>query len=201
MKAATKLGRPMKHGAMRTESGRISRSKESLGLEQRLILEAATWKRRQEHPGLTISDARLPEHGSVIARWLADWQAIKKRNPESNHPNTFTQMHHDTALRYHELYTRWLALAGARGGRSSSDFSGPGGYDGSDPFEPGRAERDARTQADFKEARRAILESGPLGMMAIETIVIENQPAESMRGDLRMALNRLAVLWKLAAAA
>lgn len=196
-----RAGRPAKQGAMRTESGRISRSKESLGLEERLVLEAATWKRRHDNPRLTISEARLPEYGSVIARWLEDWKAIKKRYPDGNHPNVFTQMHYDTALRYHETYARWMATVGARGPRSSSDFSGPGGYDGADPFDEGRAQRDAKAEADFKAARRAILEAGPLCMMAIETIVIENQPAEGMRGDLRLALNRLAVLWKFQAAA
>lgn len=196
-----KRGRPAKQNVVRTDTGRISRSKESLGLTERLELEAATWKRRQVNPSLTISDARLPEHGSVIARWLADWQSIRKRYPEGNHPNTFTQLHYDTALRYHELYSRWLSLAGAKAPRSSSDFSGPGGFDGSDPFEGARAERDALAQIAFKDARRAILESGPLGMMAVETIVIENQPAESLRGDLRMALNRLSILWRMQAAA
>ena len=53
----------------------------------------------------------------------------------------------------------------------------------------------------FKDARRAILESGPLGMMAVEAIIIENQPVETLRGDLRLALNRLAVLWKMQQAA
>lgn len=194
-------GRKPDEGAMRTASGRKSRSKESLGLAERLTLEAATWRRRQENPDLTISEARLPEHGSVIARWLEEWSRAKKRDPEAAHAFMFTQMHYDTALRFHELHDRWISLAGVRHPRSSSDFAGPGGYDGSDPFENGRAERDARTQADFKEARRAILESGPLGMMAIETIVIENQPADSLRGDLRLALNALAVLWKMQAAA
>lgn len=42
-------GRPPKQ-AMRAEGGRISRSKESLGLTERLELEAATWKRRQMNP-------------------------------------------------------------------------------------------------------------------------------------------------------
>lgn len=196
-----KRGRPAKRNVVRTDTGRISRSKESLGLTERLELEAATWKRRQMNPRLTISDARLPEHGSVIARWLTDWQAIRKRYPDGNHPNTFTQMHYDTALRYHELYSRWLAVAGARAPRSASDFSGPSGYDGSDPFDGVRADRDAKTQSDFKDARKAILESGSLGMMAVETIIIENQPAESLRGDLRLALNRLAILWKYQEAA
>lgn len=196
-----KRGRPAKQNAMRTQSGRISRSEESLGLSQRLELETATWKRRQTNPGLTISEARLPEHGSVIARWLADWQAIRKRYPDGNHPTMFTQLHYDTALRYHEVYSRWMAAISARSPRSASDFSGPGGYDGADPFAGNRAERDERAEHDFKEARRCVLEAGPLCMMAVEAIIIENQPVEKLRGDLRLALNRLAVLWKYQAAA
>ena len=186
---------------MRTVNGRKSRSQEALHLEQRLALEAATWKRRQMNPSLTISEARLPEHGSVIAKWLADWERVRKRNPDANHPNMFTQLHYDTAMRYHELYARWLAVAGVRQPRSSSDFSGPAGYDGSDPFDERRAGRDAAIEQAFKDARRAILESGPLGMMAVEAIIIENQPVETLRGDLRLALNRLAVLWKMQQAA
>lgn len=196
-----KRGRPAKQNTMRTEGGRISRSKESLGLSERLELEAATWKRRQMNPGLTISDARLPEHGSVIARWLSDWQTIRRRFPDGNHPNVFTQLHYDAALRYHEVYSRWLTAINARGQRSSSDFSGPGGYNGADPFEAQRAERDRHAEQEFKEARRCVLEAGPLCMMAVEAIIIENQPAENLRGDLRLALNRLAVLWKYQAAA
>lgn len=170
-------------------------------MEQRLTLEAATWKRRQANPKLTISDARLPIHGSVIALWLKEWGDARKRHDPEAAEIMFTQLHYDTALRYHELQARWLAISGARSMRSSSDFSSSGGYDGSDPFQSDRAEHDARTQIAFKEARRAILESGPLGMMAVEAIVIENQPAESLRGDLRLALNALSVLWKLQAAA
>ena len=200
-KNMAKAGRKKREGVIRTSTGRISRSNESLGLEQRLTLEAATWKRRQGNPDLTISEARLPEYGSVIARWLEDWKRVQKRYPDGNHPNTFTQLHYDTALRFHELHGRWMAMIGANGPRSSSDFTGPGGYDGSDPFETRRAERDARIQAEFREARKAILESGPLGMMAVEAIIIENHPVDSLRGDLRLALNRLAVLWKLEAAA
>lgn len=198
--AKAKRGRPAKQ-AIRTESGRISRSKESLGLIERMELEAATWKRRQMNPELTISDARLPEHGSVIARWLADWQAVRKRYPDGNHPIMFTQLHYDTALRYHEVYSRWMAAISARAPRSASDFSGPGGYDGADPFDERREDRDRNAEHEFKEARRCILEAGPLCMMAVETIIIENHPAEKLRGDLRLALNRLAVLWKFLAAA
>ena len=194
-------GRKRDETAVRTPSGRKSRSKESLGLVERLTLEAATWKRRQLNPDLTISDARLPEHGSVIAAWLENWKRAKARNPEAAHAFMFTQIHYDTALRYHQLHEQWLAISGAKRERSSSDFSGPGGYDGADPFEATRAEREARIQADFKAARHAVLSSGPLGMMAMETIVLENRPADGMRGDLRLALNALSILWKMLAAA
>lgn len=191
------MGRPAHQNAIRTPSGQKSRSQEALGFEQRLALEAATWKRRQMNPDLTISDARLQEHGSVIHRWHLDWKALCKRNPDKAHANVFSEMHRDAAERYHGLYLRWMAAIDARSPRSSTDYSRTGGYDGADPFEEGRAERNAKTEADFKEARTAILESGPLGMMAIEAIVIENQPVENLRGDLRMALNALARLWKM----
>ncbi|MCP8895330.1 hypothetical protein KYK29_10330 [Shinella daejeonensis] len=126
---------------------------------------------------------------------------MMKKSPDKAHINMFSQMHKDAAERYQELHRRWLAVFGATGQRSATDFDEAGGYDGSDPFEQSRAERDGRIEADFKAARTAILESGPFGMMAIEAIVIENQPVESLRGDLRLALNRLAVLWKMMAEA
>jgi len=190
------MGRPLHQNVPRTPSGQKSRTKEILGLTQRLELEAATWKRRQMNPDLTISEARLQEHGSVIHKWHQDWKAMCKRHPDKAHKNVFSELHRDTAERYHRLQRRWLATINAKSPRSSSDFSGPGGLDGADPYEEGRAERDARNETDFKAARRAILESGPLGMMAIEAIVIENQPVENLRGDLRLALNALARLWK-----
>lgn len=191
------MPRPAHKQALRTPSGQKSRSKEALSQEERLTLEAATWKRRQLNPSLSITEARNPEWGSVVERWHQDWKAMTRRAPDRAHINMFSQLHKDAAERYHALYLRWLAVISARSPRSSSDFSGVGSYDGSDPFDQGRAERDSRTEADFKAARHAVLQSGPLGMMAVESIVIENQPVESLRGDLRLALNRLAVLWKM----
>ena len=166
-------------------------------MAERLELEAATWKRRQVFPDLTVSEARLPEYGSVIARWHQDWKALCKRNPDGAHETMFSEMHKDTAERYHALYHRWMGAISAKSPRSSTDFSGAGGFDGADPFEESRAERDAKTEADFKAARLAILQSGSLGMMAVETIVIENRPVDSLRGDLRLALNSLARLWRM----
>ena len=193
----TALGRKRDERSMRTPSGQKSRSNESLRLEERITLEAATWKRRQENQNLTISEARLPEYGSVILRWHLDWKAMCQRRPDKAHENMFSEMHKDAAERYHALYHRWMAAIDAKSPRSSTDFSGTGGFDGRDPFEEDKAKRDAAIEAAFKDARRAILESGPLGMMAVEAIVIENQPVENLRGDLRQALNNLARLWRM----
>lgn len=198
-KIRAKRGRPLKQGVTRRETdGRISESKKSM---ETLALEAATWKRRQINPSLTIDEARKPEHGSVIALWLADWQRTAKRNPDGHHPNVFTQLHYDTALRFHELHARYMGSIAARTPRSASDFGGPGGVDGRDPFAVDIARAHRSAEAAYKDARRVILESGPLGMMAVETIILENKPSEELRGDLRQALNRLSVLWRLASAA
>lgn len=191
------MARPAHQHAIRTPTGQKSRSKEALGLTERLELEAATWKRRQMNPELTISEARLPEYGSVIVRWHLDWKAQCKRNPEKAHENVFSELHKDAAERYHALYLNWLAVISARSPRSSTDFSGAGGFDGADPFDGNRAARDAAIEEQFKAARHAIVKSGSLGMMAIEFIVIENQAVESLRGDLRLALNALGRLWKM----
>jgi hypothetical protein len=94
-----------------------------------------------------------------------------------------------------------MAAIAARRPRSACDFDGPGGVDGRDPFAADFARRHASAEDDYKAARRVILEATPLGMMAVETIIIENKPSETLRGDLRQALNRLAILWRLANAA
>ena len=200
-KRRAKRGRPRIEGRERTETGRLSRSNEAQKSEQLLAIEAATWKRRQIDASLSIEEARKPEHGSVIMRWLEDWKAIQKKRPEISHPNHFTQMHYDTAVRYHELHDAYLGVIAARRQRSSTDFGSSGGYDGRDPFAKDQERHNASIEAGYKAARRAILESGALGMMAIEAIVLENRPLDHLRPDLRCALNRLAVLWKLQAAA
>lgn len=204
-----KVGRPKKLDTAREPNGRPQRVDGETCLTN-LEMEVATWKRRQRvdafgrvftDPNLTPLEARMPEHGSVIAAWLERWKRMNTHSPDGAHPIMFTQLHYDSALRYHELHARWLVAIGATNMRSSSEFGGVKSHPG-DPFMEHAAKRDAKTIADFRTARRAVLECGsPLGMMALETIVIENQPADGMMGDLRMALNKLATLWRLQAAA
>ena len=198
-KRREKRGRPAKGEALRTPSGQISRSKEARSVmsasEQRLALEVATWKRRQNNPTLTVVEASRQEHGSVISRWLLAYQRAVKRDPAGCHENEFNQAHYDAAERFHRLHSAYHATIGSERMKSSSDLNRARGYDGRDPFGQ-QASEDKAAETAYRAARRAVLESCPLGMMAIETIVLENTDALSLLPDLRCALNRLALLWK-----
>lgn len=153
------------------------------------MMEAATWKRRQANPKLSIAEARKPEHGSVIHAWkLASDKARANKNAPATEPS-FTSTHLETAEELHQWYEVYRAAIASTDPRSASDFSGPGGYDGADPFDKAREKRDRFAIAKWKEIRLAILQSGPLGMMAVETIIFENKPAMPLIGDLRLALN------------
>lgn len=196
-KRRLRKGRPMKPNAVRTETGRLSRSVEAKSSEARLALEASTWRRRQDDPELTVDEAVKPEHGNVIMRWLQNTKGFEKKYPDKPNFHAFTQMHYDAAVRYHELHCTYLSLIGAKLPRSASDFTGPRGADNSDPFEASNTDYAKRKEQDYKAARRAILKSGPMGMMAMEAIVLENKDVESLRPDLRCACNNLARLWNM----
>lgn len=205
-----KGGRPKRQDVDRTPSGQISRAGDAKVLTH-MEMEAATWKRRQRiakdgsvftDPHLTPAEARKQEHGSVIARWLLDSELfVKMHGHKKPNPNEFTRLQHDTAQRFAKLHACYMSAIDAKRMRSSSEFGGVGGHP-PDPFIAELARRDRQTIDAFKAARRAILScKSPVAMMAIETIVIENQPADSLRGDLRMALNALAAMLKLQNAA
>lgn len=187
-------GRPRKRGK-REPSGRISRASGD-NIDIKMALEAGTWKRRQMNAKLSVDEARMQEHGSVIHAWRQ--KAIvreKDRQPgDEPDPNRFTSQQFNTALDVQMAYERYCMAMGLRSPRSASDFSGPGGYDGKDPFDPERAERDERAVRRWKEIRRAVLESGSLGMMAVEAIIIENKSIPRLIGDLRAAMNEVARL-------
>ncbi len=201
----SKRGRPKKEGVLRTPSGQISRSKESKlhtrGLEERLALETATWKRRQDNPALTIHEARLQEHGLVIAKWRNDYERARRRNPEGLHENVFTQTHFETAISFLELYENYQAVIEAGRVRSSSDLNRAGGKDSRDPFDLDRERKHAAIERLYKDCRHAILQSGPLGMMAVETVVIENKDVVNLLPDLRCALNSLGKIFRMPRAA
>ncbi|WP_343314225.1 hypothetical protein AAIB41_03505 [Brucella sp. BE17] len=190
---------------MRTPSGQISRSVESKtnirGIEERLALETATWKRRQDNPGLSVHEARLQEHGLVIARWRNDYEKARRRNPDGLHENVFTQTHFDTAISFLELHGDYQAVIEAGRVRSPSDLNRMGGKDSRDPFDREREKRHHAVETLYRDCRRVILQSGALCMMAIETVVIENKDVITMLPELRCALNSLGKVLRVQRAA
>lgn len=186
--AKRRAGRPRKEGIVRTPSGQPSRAKDA-NLEHKLALEAATWRRRRLDPSLSVEDALKPEHGSVIHRWKAISDKRLKKAPDDPYEYQITDEQFSAAEDIHVAYCGYRAAIMSRDPRSSSDYNGPGGFDGTDPFDADRANRDKRSIEHWKATRYAILNAGPLCMMAVEAIIFENKPAQSMMGDLRLALN------------
>lgn len=207
-----RAGRKRKEGVARTPSGRISESQANQQSmqesEQRLALEVATWRRRQDNPSLTITEACLPEHGSVVEKLHETYKlAVKRGKGDEARLYGLTTDQYDAAQKLERIYRSYMASIGGKTPRSSSDFSGPAGHSGVDPFSENVAKRDALVEQAYKKARRAILEDQhsngilhPLGMMAVETMIYENKEVLNLLPDLKLALNRLTRLWGLSVA-
>lgn len=193
-------GRPKKTGD-REPNGKLQRV--TIGGESysKLEIEAMTWRRARDNPGIPAEELRKPEYGSVIDKMLARSDTMRRATPGKPHPNAFTRAHYDTAVRYAEVWSAWVSAIDAKRMRSSSEFGKVGGHP-PDPFIAEIAKKEERAIKAYKEARRAVLECGSsLGCMALEAIVIENHDAENLQGDLRQALNALGRLWGMQRAA
>ncbi len=198
MKARTstkRRGRPPKD-AERTESGRISRS------ISQFERDAISWKRRRDNPDVEPVLLLGQEYGSVVHSWRRRGEMADKRaEPDKPAGFIFTAQHLDTANRLHELYQAYMVAIASKTPRSATDFGGAGGHDNLDPFEADRARRDARTIEAYNIARHAVLKSGHFGMMAVEAVIYENKDCPDMLADLRLALNSVERLWRMARAA
>lgn len=193
-------GRPRKIGKPRKAGGRIKNSAVdpkhvteavAKALEERLALEAGTWRRRrqalQDGEILTIDEARLQERGSVLHNWLKVSEDRKRKGHEQDALISRDQF--DALISFEELHQKQRALH-TKVVKSSSDFDRVGGHDNTDPFgDLGR--RHANIHKDYKAARTAILEASSLAMFAVETIVFENKEVYNLVGDLRLAANAL----------
>lgn len=197
-----RAGRRKKMNVDREPNGRIQRVTIDGEPVSKFELDAMTWKRRQINPSLSSVEARKPEHGSVIAAWRAQSEKYTKAFPGRPNPIEFSPLHFSLAEEYHQLWRDWIAICDGRRVRSGSELNDRVSGQGRDAYTDASLAKAARIEERFKNARKAILACGaPLAMMAIETIVIENQPAEDMRGDLRMALNALSRIFGKAMAA
>lgn len=169
-KKASRGGRP------RTEGPRYSdghRKKETVMERQATVIG----QRMRAH-GMTKDEAKKAEAGTVIGRLsrnAPEYGGLSKEQVSAAEYIALTKASADAAIQAPRV-------------RSSTDYVGPTG--GGFALDDSAYEEWARGSiARWKEVRPVILHSGPLGMMAVETMVFENKDADSMIGDLRLALN------------
>ena len=167
---ASRGGRPPKEGP-RYETGR--RKPETVAERQATAVE-----QRMRAFGMTRDEAKKAESGTVIGRLsrnAPEYGGLSKEQVSAADFIAMTKASADAAIQAPRV-------------RSSTDYVGP--TSGGCGFVGSEYETWARDSVDrWKKLRPVILGSGPLGMMAVETMIFENKEAGSMIGDLRLAIN------------
>lgn len=175
-KLARRAGRKPKEGE-RHECGKLVQPSVQETEKQRMATVVA---QRVKHQGLSEATAKLKLGGNVIARLGAtrpEDGGLDKNQVKAAEYIEETKACYDAAI----LLPR---------SRSSSDYDGPRGA-GSSIISEEYEKQVKRTVEAWKAIRSVILESGPLGMMAVETIIFENKHSHRLVGDLRLALNQV----------
>ncbi|KAA0970297.1 hypothetical protein FPY71_07165 [Aureimonas fodinaquatilis] len=173
---AKRAGRKAKEGE-RHECGKLVQPPKQETQKQRMATVVA---QRVKHLGVSDEVAKQQSSGNAI-EYLGQMKLIDGGLNKN-------QVH--AAERIEEAKAAYDAAILLPRQRSSSDYDGPRGAGSSvitDEYEK-QAKRSIETWAMM---RRAILESGPLGMMAVEAIIFENKLAYKLLGDLRLALNQV----------
>lgn len=167
---ASRGGRPPKHGE-RYADGHLK--KETVAERQSTAVE-----QRMRAFGMTREEAKKAEAGTVVGRLsrnAPEYGGLSKEQVSAADYIAMTKASADAAIQAPRV-------------RSSTDYVGPTG--GACPLEDGAYAEWAQGSVErWRALRPVILGSGPLGMMAVETMIFENKEAPSMIGDLRLALN------------
>lgn len=132
---------------------------------------------RQRLFGMDRDTAVRQESGTAIGR------ALQMRD--------ISQEQHDAAREW-EVRSREYSLAlGSRRQRSASEFGGPSGYDGRTGDEQDYILQCERAKNRYAEVRHAAMEADPLGLMALETWVLDDRADFKLLGSLRVACNAI----------
>ena len=164
----------------RTRRTRPSRSKDALKLRGEAAVAdniSVALEARMRQRGISRKAALDQKNGSELGR-LLNSEEISTRQ-------------YDAANKWEKLDRKYKTLIDARrlAARSGIDFERHGS--GTDPDDPEQIDRYLRIKERHNAARRAILESGPFGHMAIQLVIDADKPAKTLIGDLRLALNAL----------
>jgi hypothetical protein len=142
---------------------------------------------RQRLFGLSREEAVRQEAGTAIGR------ALNNRD--------ITRDQYDACMEWlvrRDAYDRALMVPKQR---SASDFGGVRGYDGGDGTDEDYVAQCNKARSRYGEIRRWILDADSLGMMALETWVLEDREAYVLVGSLRVAANAINRLLRLDRAA
>lgn len=173
--AKRKRGRPRDEGAERYACGK---KRQPTAAQLAALNRATVVAQRVKHHGLTETAANDQAGGSVIGRLFL-----------MGLPDGISKDQYEAAIRIAQARHDAGVAVLRPGMRSGSDFGGVGGYDARDGSDASYADWVARATKRWKEIRAAILHAGPLAMMAVEMIVIEDKEPKGSLGDLRLGLN------------
>ena len=194
-KRKSKRGRHTKHSCpgRRTPSGRLSRSKSAKDERQdftqaqiqELEREAVSVVKAQR---MALFGCNEEEAGSNL---LGSFIGRLRKSGE------ISAAQFEAAEKYHRVRKVEKQAYDIRQQRSGSDLTFNGGFDGRTGGEPDYVEWDNKARSQGADARRALLDAGPLSHTACEGIIMEDKEMVSSIGDLRLGLNSLAKLWAI----
>ncbi len=173
---AKRAGRKRKSG-VRYENGRLKKKSAALIAKEnrQTVVEA-----RQRVLGVSAETAAEEGSGSALGRMFNPRDAEMARLYEAGKAFEIT----------HRRYLHAKAYPAAK---SPSDFERVGGHDGSDGTDAEYVRRCKRAITDWNGVRHAVLSCGaPMGMFALQTIILDDREMPSLRDQAERALSAIA---------
>jgi hypothetical protein len=170
-KAAKRAGRKRKMGVKRHPGGKIIQPKPNeVGINARIRVH-----------GMNRSQARTQEAGNALGEPLRG--------------NEITQDQYNAAAEYMQARANYHKAILSLRMRSGSDFGGVGGFDSTDGTDAAYVARCKRDKEYYKTLRGAVLRSGSLSMMALESWIDYSDITLPLPwgclGDFRLAANAI----------
>jgi hypothetical protein len=167
-----KAGRKRKPGARYPSGEHLKQNPMETAIEARVRIY-----------GVSPERAKRQETGTAIGRAYD--------NRDENNVRLLSRHQLDALQEWDKALHDMKTATDAKRMRSGSDFSGAGGFDGNDGTDEAYVRFCARAKERYRLLRKAILDSGPLGHMAVQTWVECDNYDLRCLGDLRLAANAI----------
>ena len=161
----------------RSKSGRFGSNRGETEVE----VQSTAISARMVHCGIPYNVAKKQDSGSAVGRLYLNQE--------------ITQIQLDAANRWRQLsYNNKIAI-GAKQQRSCCDV---GPFGSSTETTDRQVERETRWMSEYKAARRAAFHATPLADMILQGIIDDDKDMPRFVGDLRLALNAIHNMFKVA---